>query len=41
VALWDARVHVGASNGSNIAPIIERVVDEEFCFGPVLRVPYI
>jgi len=41
VALWDPRVHVGASDGSNVAAEVEGVVNEKFSFEPILWVPYI
>jgi len=39
--LWDPRVHVGALDSSNVTTIIERVVNEKFSFGPILRVLYV
>jgi len=41
VALWNARVHVGTSNGGNIVAVVERMINKEFSFGPILRVLYI
>jgi len=41
VALWDPRVHVGASDSGDATTVIKGVVNEKFCFGPILRVLYI
>ena len=41
VALWDARVHVGTSDGGNVMFVVKRIVNKKFCLGPVLRVSYI
>jgi len=40
VVLWNSRVHVSTSDGGNVITVIERVINEKFCFGSILRVPY-
>ena len=36
-----SRVHIGTSNGGNIVAVVERMINKEFSFGPILRVLYI
>jgi len=39
--LRNPRIYVGALNSSDVTTVAERVVNEKFCFGPILRVPYV
>lgn len=40
-ALWNTRVHRGASNCSNVSPKVKGSVDDSLSFGAILRIPYV